>query len=268
LVLLQRRHRQTGVAELLPVELGGLALASPDDRLAAVVDSIGDLVTPVEGDTRDYAGKRARHMIERVVVVVEHDHAPRAAPAAPWLSHTWSFDSLRSHPLSSGLPHRSPFSPVTSEAKPRLIRRRSLPVGDRSFRVARALDPRHGLGNERLQSRLFSALAILLQHGFGLPRLNHEGFEDPVEMPVRFFHRTEMSQRQPPWTDCAYELQRPSPELDVDVRRGRRREDQLARRNAYPRDVAHIGSPIFGVEVDDVMRGVARSVGDLELAVT
>jgi len=43
---LERGHRQAGVVELLPVELGGLLMAAPDDRLAAVVDLVGDRVAP------------------------------------------------------------------------------------------------------------------------------------------------------------------------------------------------------------------------------
>ena len=40
-LLLERRHRQAGVLEPCPVELGLLAVAGPDNCLAGVVDRVG-----------------------------------------------------------------------------------------------------------------------------------------------------------------------------------------------------------------------------------
>src|SRR5215212_2643438 len=39
---LERRHGETVPAKLFPVQLGGLAVARPDDRAPAVVDAVGD----------------------------------------------------------------------------------------------------------------------------------------------------------------------------------------------------------------------------------
>ena len=68
--------------ELLPVVLGGLLVAAVDDRLARVVDRVGDLVSARQRDAGDEARERARDVIEGVVIVVADDHLPRAAEAA------------------------------------------------------------------------------------------------------------------------------------------------------------------------------------------
>ena len=49
----ERGHRETRPVELLPVELGGLAGPTPDDRLSAAVDLVGEPVTGVDPDARD-----------------------------------------------------------------------------------------------------------------------------------------------------------------------------------------------------------------------
>src|SRR5437763_7524128 len=68
-VLFERRHRQAGVAQLLPVELGRLALAAEDDRLPGFVDHVGDLQAPLDVDAGNVARQRACDVVERVVVV-------------------------------------------------------------------------------------------------------------------------------------------------------------------------------------------------------
>ena len=56
LAALERRHREAGLLELLPVELGRLALARPDDRLAARVDLVGEAIAGVQRDARGSPG--------------------------------------------------------------------------------------------------------------------------------------------------------------------------------------------------------------------
>ena len=51
---LERRHRQPGAVELLPVDLGVLARAAPDDRAAGVVDPVGEPVARRRGYARDH----------------------------------------------------------------------------------------------------------------------------------------------------------------------------------------------------------------------
>ena len=53
--LLERGHRQPRALEQLPVVLGELAVAAEDDRQAAVVDLVRELVAAVERDSRDVA---------------------------------------------------------------------------------------------------------------------------------------------------------------------------------------------------------------------
>ena len=69
--------------ELLPVELGLLAVAAPDERLAAVVDLVREGHAALEVDAGQHGGERERNAVERVVVVVEHDHATRVAGPTP-----------------------------------------------------------------------------------------------------------------------------------------------------------------------------------------
>jgi hypothetical protein len=56
--------------------LGQLARAGPDDRLAGVVDLVGDPVALVEADAGQDRGKSLGDVVEGVVVVV----APRPEP--------------------------------------------------------------------------------------------------------------------------------------------------------------------------------------------
>ena len=60
----------------------------------ARVDHVGDLIAAVEADAGDEARERARHVLERVVVVVAHDHPPRVAQAAARASDAWHLDGL------------------------------------------------------------------------------------------------------------------------------------------------------------------------------
>src|SRR5206468_3899759 len=86
LALLERGHRQPCVVQLLPVVLGGLARAGPDDRLAGVVDLVGDRVALLERDAGDDARQRGRHAVEGVVVVVQDDHPPVVVQAGARLA--------------------------------------------------------------------------------------------------------------------------------------------------------------------------------------
>ena len=54
-----------------------------DDRLAGVVDHVGDLVSARAAYAGDEARERARDVVEGVVVVVAHDHPPRVAQPLP-----------------------------------------------------------------------------------------------------------------------------------------------------------------------------------------
>ena len=69
IVLLERGHRQPGRAQLLPVVLGRLAMAGPDDRLAAVVDRVRERHPAVVADAGDHPrerrGRRARRCCGR-----------------------------------------------------------------------------------------------------------------------------------------------------------------------------------------------------------
>src|SRR4051794_21885802 len=94
LALLERRHGQTGVPELLPVQLGGLLLPAPDDGLAGVVDAVGQCVADGDREPGDVAGQRVRDVVEGVVVVVPDDHPPLAAEAASRALDPGEFDGL------------------------------------------------------------------------------------------------------------------------------------------------------------------------------
>jgi hypothetical protein len=95
---LERGHRQAGVVELLPIQLGRLLVPTPDDRLSAVVDLVGDRVAAVDGDAGNVAGERVSHVVERVVVVIADDDAPRAAQTRAGILRAWKLDDL-SHGL-------------------------------------------------------------------------------------------------------------------------------------------------------------------------
>src|SRR3954453_1919664 len=69
--LFERRHRQPRLAQELPVVLGGLPRTAPDDRLAGVVDPVGDREALLVGDARNDARQRRGDALERVVVVVQ-----------------------------------------------------------------------------------------------------------------------------------------------------------------------------------------------------
>src|SRR5579863_8711957 len=67
--------------ELLPVQLGLLELAGPHDRLPRAVDSGGEAHARVEVHAGQDGRERERDTVERVVVVVQDDHAPGAPEA-------------------------------------------------------------------------------------------------------------------------------------------------------------------------------------------
>src|SRR3954447_873655 len=75
----KRSHRQPVSLELRVVQLGELAMAGPHERLPARVDLVRERHPLVVVDAGDGLGERERDALERVVVVVEHDHAPRVA---------------------------------------------------------------------------------------------------------------------------------------------------------------------------------------------
>src|SRR5581483_9101535 len=75
------RKRETVRAELRVVELGELAMPRPDERLAGVVDLVRERHALVVVDAGDRLRQRERDALERVVVVVQDDDAPRAAEA-------------------------------------------------------------------------------------------------------------------------------------------------------------------------------------------
>jgi hypothetical protein len=81
LPLLERRQRQPMLAQLLPVELGLLAEARPDDGLPGVVDPVRQAHPAVVRNARDDRRERGSDALEGVVVVVEHDHEPGPAEA-------------------------------------------------------------------------------------------------------------------------------------------------------------------------------------------
>jgi len=56
----------TRFAELLPVELGRLPLPGPDNRLAAVVDLVGDPVTLIDADRGNHPRQRFREIRRRL----------------------------------------------------------------------------------------------------------------------------------------------------------------------------------------------------------
>src|SRR3954470_3675809 len=79
----KRRERQSVAGELRVVELRELAMPRPDDRLAARVDLVRERHAAVVVDARNRLRERERDAFEGVVVVVQHDHAPRSAEPAP-----------------------------------------------------------------------------------------------------------------------------------------------------------------------------------------
>src|SRR5262249_24078653 len=70
----ERRHGQAVPGELLPVELGLLTVARPDDGLAGAVDAVGQGHAAVERHAGDRAGQGEGDAVERVVRVVLDDH--------------------------------------------------------------------------------------------------------------------------------------------------------------------------------------------------
>jgi hypothetical protein len=69
-----------GAVTLVPTTwTAGRLHAASDDRLAGVVDRVRDRVLLRQRDPRYERAERARHAVERVVIVVRDDHAPVAA---------------------------------------------------------------------------------------------------------------------------------------------------------------------------------------------
>jgi hypothetical protein len=92
--LLERCHRQPRVVELLPVELGRLLHPRPHHRLAGVVDRVGVGVALLDAHARERARKRGGDPVERVVVVVAHDHAPVVVQPGAGTARPWKLDRL------------------------------------------------------------------------------------------------------------------------------------------------------------------------------
>ncbi len=95
--LFQRCHRQPRVVQALPVELGVLARSAPDDRAAGVVDPVGHPVAVGQGHARDDAGQGLGHMVKRVELVVEDEHAPVPSQSTARLLNARQLDRLRHH---------------------------------------------------------------------------------------------------------------------------------------------------------------------------
>src|SRR5215216_734539 len=98
LMLFQRSHRQARFPQLLPVELGRLPWPRPDSGLTAVVDLVGEAIAGVEGDAGDHARQGLGDVIERVVVVVEHDHEPVTAQPLLGTGRLRALNRGRGHP--------------------------------------------------------------------------------------------------------------------------------------------------------------------------
>src|SRR6478752_2032593 len=77
----ERGHGQPEAGELLVVELRLLAMPRPDGRPAGVVDAVRHRQAGVHGDTGERARQGEGDAVERVVVVVQHDHQPRPVAA-------------------------------------------------------------------------------------------------------------------------------------------------------------------------------------------
>src|SRR6266511_3757747 len=80
---LERRHGEAVAPQLLPVELGRLAVARPDDRTAARVDPVRDPQALLVGDVRKGGCECRGNTLEGVVIVVQDDHVPRRAETRP-----------------------------------------------------------------------------------------------------------------------------------------------------------------------------------------
>ena len=73
-----------------------------------------------------------------------------------------------------------------------------------------------------------------------------------------------MGQHQPRRAALGDHRDRRAPQLEVDIGRRRRQPDGVAGRDPHPGDVAHERRPGAGIQVDDVMGGVAGSGEHLE----
>ena len=95
LARLERRHRQAGAVQLLPVPLGLVARAAPHDRAAALVDPVGEPVSLRQRDARYHPRERLRDVVEGVELVVEHDHPPQPAEVAARSAYARQLNRLR-----------------------------------------------------------------------------------------------------------------------------------------------------------------------------
>ena len=77
--------------------LGRLLRPPPDDRLAALVDPVGEPVAVVDRHRRNHPGERLRDVVEGVVIVVEDDHQPVAAESRPGVAGARALDRLSGH---------------------------------------------------------------------------------------------------------------------------------------------------------------------------
>ena len=114
--LLQGRHRQPGALQQLPVVLSRLLVAAEDDRLAGVVDDVGDLVAALDAHAGDEACERAGDVLEGVVVVVAHDHPPGVSAPASGQACAWQLDRLAHRPQDKAC--RSPHTIALMSSDP------------------------------------------------------------------------------------------------------------------------------------------------------
>ena len=129
-VFLERRHRQPGVAELLPVELGRLALAASRRSPGRCCGSGRRSGSPGRSETLGITRASVRATWSKVLWL-SFRTITRQAPPAPGAraADARLLDRLRRHPLPSARLESSSdaASPVAAQALPELLDRRALP---------------------------------------------------------------------------------------------------------------------------------------------
>src|ERR1700752_5146832 len=78
--------------------------------------------------------------------------------------------------------------------------------------------------------------------------------------------KREMGEEKPPWFEAGYGVERGVPKFKGDVRRRSGGENEWMAVNRDSRGIADEGDAIRGIKVCDVMRSVAGSIENLELA--
>ena len=79
---LERRQRQAGAVELIPVLFGVFTRSAPDDRATVVVNPVREPVALRQRDARNETGEGLGNVVEGVVVVVQHDDSPKSTHSA------------------------------------------------------------------------------------------------------------------------------------------------------------------------------------------